>query len=347
MIPFWKEKRMSALLWPLSLVYQWVVRIRNRNYDGKMKKISRLNCKVISVGNITVGGTGKTPLVMTVAEWLRAEGRRVAILSRGHGRNGRTPFVVSDGKEIQSNVSRTGDEPLMMARRLPDVPVIVGVDRSRAGRMATELFHPDILILDDGFQHRRVARDLDVVVLDATCPFGNGWLIPAGPLREPLSALKRADLVVLSRSDQVKDAERSLQAIRKWTDAPILMARHKPLDWFRLDTEEIMPLDHLRDQFCLAFSGIGNPDSFERTIRSIGIQRMKALRFGDHHRYSKWDFIKIDQAAEKFGAMALITTEKDGVRLGRERHTQLPVYTLRVAFEIDRGKEHLMSMLSQ
>jgi len=347
MIRLWKNRRFSILLWPLSLLYQVVIQVRNRNYDSNKNKVSQFNAKVISVGNITVGGTGKTPLVMAMAEWLQAEGQSVAILSRGYGRNGKSPFVVSDGKNIQNNVSHTGDEPLMMARRLPEVPVIVGSSRSEAGKFAIEQFHPDLIILDDGFQHRKVARDLDVVTLDATCPFGNEWLLPAGPLRESISALQRADLIVLTRSDQIDDVSSIHPSIQQWTNAPILTARHKPLDWVRLETEEILPLNYLCDRFCLAFSGIGNPDSYEKTVRSTGIQQLKALRFGDHHRYSERDFARIDRAAEKFGAVAIITTEKDGARLGKERQTRLPVYALRIVLEVDRGKDTLIHLLSK
>lgn len=348
MISIWKRRGISFLLRPLSLIYGLIVGMRNRRFDVHSKKISRLSVPVLSVGNVTVGGAGKTPLVIAITEWIQEEGKQVAILSRGYGRAGRSPLVVSDRNQIKQNVQNSGDEPLMMAQRLRGVPVLVGPERVQSGRIAIEQFNPDLLIMDDGFQHRRLARDLNVVIIDATLPFGNGWILPAGPLREPLSALKRADLVILSRSDQSGDTKALIQSIQKWSDAPILKGRHKPLDWFRLDTEEILPLDHLRDRFCLAFSGIGNPESFEKTVRSTGIKRLKSLRFADHHRYTKREYRRIDRAAEKFGAVALVTTEKDGVRLSREWRAQLPlpVYVLRVEFEVDRGRETVMQMLA-
>lgn len=346
MISLWEKRGAGTLLWPLSLAYRLAVRLRNRRFDTRPESACWFDVPVISIGNLTVGGAGKTPLVMAVAEWIRSEGKRPAILSRGFGRKSASPLIVCDGNRILGEAVDTGDEPLMLARRLRDVPVLVGSERMETGRIAIRRFHPDVLILDDGFQHRKVARDLDAVVLDATCPFGNGWLIPAGPLREPLSALKRADLVVLSRSDQAENTDALVQAVRRWTGAPVLTGRHKPVDWIRLDIEEVHPLDHLRDRFCLAFSGIGNPESFEKTLRSTGIQRLKSLRFRDHHRYTQREIRRIDRAAEEFGAVALVTTEKDAARLGPDWRTHLPVYALRVVFEADGGKETVMRMLS-
>ena len=178
MIRLWKNRGAARILLPLSFLYRAAVAIRNRRFDSSKNGSTQLNARVISIGNITVGGTGKTPLVMAVAETLQTAGQRVAILSRGYGRNTRYPVVVSDGTRIHGETMESGDEPLMMARRLSRVPIIVGSDRSRTGRMAVERFHPDCVVLDDGFQHRQVARDLDVITLDAIQPFGNRWTPP-------------------------------------------------------------------------------------------------------------------------------------------------------------------------
>jgi len=346
MIRLWKKRGLSLWLWPLSILYQALVKIRNRRFDSNQNEFTQLNARVVSIGNITVGGTGKTPLVMAVTELLQGAGHRVAILTRGYARNGKIPSVVTDGNHIQMSAAEAGDEPFMMAHRLSNVPVIVGANRSQTGQIAMDRFHPDTIILDDGFQHRQVARDVDVVTLDATHPFGNGWPLPAGPLREPLSALKRADLIVLTRTDQIDDPEPIIQTIRRRTEAPILTAVHQPLDWIRLDTEEILPLDYLRNRFCLGFCGVGNPDSFEMTVRSTGIERLKTIPFRDHHVFTMRDYKRIDRAAEKFGAVALVTTEKDGARLGQKRRTRLPVYALRIALKFSEKREAITKLLT-
>jgi tetraacyldisaccharide 4'-kinase len=337
MMTLWKNPLWGVFLWPFSLIYRGLIRFRSHQYKHELKNSARLSALVMSVGNITVGGTGKTPLVETLAEALQGEGHRVGILSRGYGRLSDGITVVSDGRKLLVSPQEAGDEPYLLARRLSGIPVVVGRDRIETGRKAIRDFGCDTLILDDGFQHFRIKRDLDIVTIDATNPWGNGRLLPAGPLREPLSGLKRADAIVLTRIDQVTDLNNLKSQVRRWTDAPILESVHKPLEWVAIRDNQTQTIESFRGKRVLAFAGIGNPESFQRTLDTMGVDVMEMLRFRDHHWHSQKDIAKIINKARQLGTVAIVTTEKDGIRIPIGALENELMYFLKITCEIRDG----------
>ena len=307
-----------ALLTPLSYLYAATVKLRSWLYDYGLFKSKRLPCRVISVGNIVSGGTGKTPAVIWIAKALREAGCRPAILLRGYHRQEKTPatHVVSDGREILASVETSGDEAIMIARELPSVPVLIGKDRYEAGSHALRELKPDILILDDGFQHRKLERDLDIVTVDATQPFGTKKMLPGGTLREPVSAFRRADLIMLTRVDVVESADRIRKDIVALAgDTPIVESRHEPTRLYRLGEGGEIDFGVLKGKSLLAVCGIGNPRAFAETLRRYKAESVKLLPFPDHYHYSRADVAKIQTEAKRAGADYIITTRKDELRL--------------------------------
>ncbi len=307
---------LGALLFFISLLYGMAVRLRACAYDWGLLRTRGLPIPVISIGNITLGGTGKTPAAVNVAGILLKHGREPVVLSRGYGRSDRSPvLVVSDGKSKVLDPVSGGDEPVLIARRHPRVPVVVGGDRYRSGTMAIERFHPDIAILDDGFQHIRLKRDLNIVLIDAVDPFGSGRLFPAGILREPLTALRRADIVLITRADEAENIIRLKETVKLYSDAPIFTARYVPRDIVNVATGETRPLDFLAGKPVFAFAGIARPDSFISLLRTLGAIVSGTAVYGDHHSYTRSDLAGLVLMAGERNSALLATTEKDGVRL--------------------------------
>jgi tetraacyldisaccharide 4'-kinase len=301
----------------LSILYRIIVHLRNYCYEARILKSQRLDCPVVSIGNITVGGTGKTPMVIMLAETLKKEGFRPAVLSRGYGGKKRDRVnIVSDGKNILMGIQEAGDEPLLMAQSLGDVPVITGKKRYRTGRYAIDNLKADILLLDDAFQHRSLKRDIDIVLLDGERPFGNGYMLPRGMLRESKSALKRADIVVLTGNDgDEKESEGEVRILRKYTGAPVFFASRKPNSVIDGKTGEKRPLEYLKGKRICAFSGIAKPENFRETLTSLGGTIAAFIPFPDHHVYTEGDIEEIARRAAESSAEIVITTEKDGVKL--------------------------------
>lgn len=307
-----------ALLTPLSYLYAATVKLRNWLYECRLFKSKRLPCTVISVGNIASGGTGKTPAVIWIAKVLLAADRRPAILLRGYLRQEKMPGtrVVSDGREILASVEASGDEAVMIARELSSVPVLVGKDRYKAGCHALGQLECDVLILDDGFQHRKLGRDLDIVTVNAAQPIGTGKLLPAGTLREPVSALQRADLIMLTRVDTAKSVAAVREDITKLVgDKPIIESRHEPTRLYRLGGGEEVGFGVLKGKNVLAVCGIGNPGTFAKTLRRYQPETVELLPFPDHHHYSRADVVRIQQEAQQAEADFVITTRKDELKL--------------------------------
>jgi tetraacyldisaccharide 4'-kinase len=337
------QARRHPLFWPLyalSLPYGAAIGLRNRLYDGGGLPRTKLPCPVISVGNLTVGGTGKTPLVMLLAELMQEAGWRPAILSRGFGgRSSRGVHVVSDGRRLLATPETAGDEPVLMARTLPSVPVLTGPDRVRTGKAALDRFGAKLLILDDAFQHRRLARDLDIVLTDLTLPFGNGCLLPAGPLREPVQALKRARIVIRTGSEaEVRTSPAS-------TDAGGLRGFHRPCELVRGDGAERHPPAMLAGKRLLAFAGLGRPDAFRKTLAALGADVADFLPFPDHHAYRRSDIEGIRQRAVAASAEFIVTTEKDAVRLAPYADFLGEVLQLRIVMDILPARETLAAMV--
>lgn len=348
------DRLVLAGLTVLSWVYRGGVALRNKLYDLGISRTVQLPCVVVSVGNITTGGTGKTPIVEYLARLLQSQGWRVSILSRGYRSaltEKRAVGIVSDTGGVKLTAQQAGDEAYLLAKNLPQVPVVIGKDRSLAGKVACKRFGCDVAILDDGFQHRRLHRDIDVVAVDATNPFGNGHLLPRGFLRESLRELRRADVIVLTRTDQVPNEKlvELRRQLRRWNQtAPIYLTIHSPAAWERLTsvgsnvgaqkTKGLFSLNKLVSSKVIAVSGIGNPDSFAKTLTDIGVQVAGHLRFADHHDYEPADVEKIIHFAHARQVKTVVITEKDAVKFAANgleslQNAGLELYVLRIALE--------------
>ncbi len=341
----WDHKGWAAILWPASLLYGLVVRIRNRMYDRGLLASHALDAMVISVGNVTVGGTGKTPFVQCIARFLSEKGLSVAVISRGYGGKRKGVVVVSDGQSVLSDAMTAGDEPVLLAKTLPrGIPVVVSPDRFKAGAYAIERFKSRVLVLDDAFQHRRMRRNMDIVLLRGEKPFGNGWLLPAGPLREPLSAFSRAHALIVTgtKKDISRDESRMLSRLAR--RVPVYFSEHRAVGWVKHDTGELAEPDRLKGVRVLAFAGIGNPESFKLSVRQTGAVLSGMITYRDHHPYSDDDIRRLVRDAEKSGAGAAVTTEKDGVRI-REWRGPLPLYCLRIRMEADAALKEMISRI--
>ncbi len=345
MIRMWKSPFLGVVLWPFSIFYRLGLIVRNLLFKLNIFSAVRLDVKVISVGNVTVGGTGKTPCVESVARLLKKKGCRVAVLSRGFGRKRKGIVVVSDGEKVNVNVDQTGDEPMALAKNLSGIPVIVGKDRAETGRLAIQNWGVDVLLLDDAFHNQQVKKDFDIVVMDSTNLWGNGRVLPAGPLRESLHGLERADTIILSRVNESQGRETGINRIQRFSDARLFSAIHKPVHWVSIQDNKKYELNTLKDKKGIAFAGIGNPDSFQNTLRSIGIELADYIVFRDHHGYRASDLKKIIQRAKAKKAEVLVTTEKDHVRLPPHWNPPIPVYFLKIEFEIQKGFQGLNQLL--
>lgn len=299
------------LLIPFSITYSLIQRLRLYLYEKDMLRKKRLPRPVISIGNITVGGTGKTPVTAYIAHYLLEKGLKVAVLSRGYGGafEGKIA-VVSDGKQLFHSAEECGDEPFLLAKTLPGLMVVIGSDRHAAGMLAMEELSPHIFLLDDGYQHLRLHRDLNILLLDQKNPFGNGWTLPAGLLREPQDAVKRSDLTILTRCSDGGALPESLQG------KAVFKSRHRLSYALPLTGGETVCLESFQDKKILAFAGIGAPESFFEGLRKKGLAPVATLSFSDHATYDTKTITALVEAAETVGVDFLITTEKDGVKLG-------------------------------
>jgi len=327
--PNGRNTPLLALLRLLSLPHGGMVAARNRLYDGGLLKPQKLPRPVVSVGNLTVGGTGKTPTVIFMAHLLKDHGYHSAVLSRGYGGSANAPVnVVSDGNRIRMGWREAGDEPILIAQALPRIPVLTGSRRLLTGRAAVETFGADILILDDGFQHRSLFRDIDILLLDAARPFGNGFLLPRGPLREPPDALRRAD--ILLRTGNAENGE----PLREAASLPSFRAIHKPQGLVAGGTQRIETVAALRGQKVFAFAGIGSPEAFRRSLTELRAEVVGFRIFPDHHPYDLSDIESLRRLAAKSGAARIVTTEKDGIRLVDSPDFLAELFLLRIAMEI-------------
>ncbi len=301
---------------------------------------------MISVGNITVGGTGKTPLVIYLAEKLREKNRKVAILTRGYRRKKREMVELTGETGQRMNWQDVGDEPYLLAKRLLDVPIMVSKRRSTSGEKAEQKFGSEILILDDGLQHLRLSRDLEIVVIDSVNPFGNGRLLPAGILREPLTSLKRADIFVLTKTDHVPSTNELTQVLRRYNpEASIVESAYRVRSIQGLFDDSSVEPKHLEDKKAYAFSGIGNPASFENTLQQLNVHTLKHRKFIDHHPYSKRDLMDLAGEARELGADFVVTTEKDSVRIPLVSQLEIPFYVVKIDLRITHGEEALLDKI--
>jgi len=327
---------MKPLLEPLAMVFKWGVQIRFAAYRRGWLKTHRLDRLVISVGNLSVGGTGKTPLVARIARRLIAGGWKPAILTRGYGRRGNDLIVLAPGPSASRRVDprRVGDEPACLARTLPEVPVIVGADRFRGGVLAEKTFSVDVHLLDDGFQHLALARDLDIVLIDVTQEFSDRALLPAGRLREPCAALQRADAIVLTRVD-LGDAHKVEEKVRRiHPRAPIFHSVNRLCGLVEVGSGKACEPGSLLGKKVWAFCGIGTPQGFFADLRKWKFSLAGGTAFPDHHVYDATELSRIVRRARDAGAEVLITTEKDSVNFPSTWNLEMPVMTCNAQPEV-------------
>ena len=324
---------------PLGVLYGAITRARIAAYRNGVFSVSQLPAPVISIGNITTGGTGKTPLVEWVSRLLSKDGKKVCVLTRGYGRaNPETQVVVSDGTRVLVDERQAGDEPFLLANKLVGIAaVIANADRVAAGHWAIQNLGANALVLDDGFQHLRIARNLDIVTIDATSPWGDGALLPHGRLREDIAGLSRAHCVVITRAEQVESVDYLRSSIQKHTTAPIFTSRmlSSTVETIQGDTVD---QNTLTNGSLAAFCGIGNPTSFFNHLERERARVVLTQTYADHHVYQQHEINHLTERAKVEGATALITTAKDAVKLGG-LHFELPCYVLEIEIAIDQSDQ--------
>ena len=348
---------LRGFLYILSLAYGRLVQLRLTLYRRRIFRERTLGCLVISIGNLTVGGTGKTPIVEKFARALQSGGRQVAILSRGYksvpksrprtflerlrGDDNEPPRIVSDGKTLLLDSLTAGDEPYMLAQNLKDVIVLVDKNRVKSGLFALEKWRVDTLLLDDGMQFLHLKHRLDVVLVDRQAPFGNEFLLPRGTLREPPRNLRRASYIFITKSTGEPN-DQLIQRIRRYNrTAEIIECAHRPLYLQHLLTGERLPLERLRDTYIGSICGIAAPESFEGGLRELGARLDLAKSYIDHHRYTEAEILSFINRCLRRDLEMIITTEKDAVRMPRltAEEMKVPIYFLRVEIQILSGQE--------
>ena len=333
----------------MSYLYEFGVCAKLALFRLGLRHRVRLKACVISIGNITVGGTGKTPTAQKMAQLISRAGYRVVILNRGYRSHwGREMGVVSDGKKISMTAYEAGDEAYLMAKTLPGIPVIIGKNRAVTGKFAVDHFQAEVIVMDDGYQHWQLERNLDIVLVDTLNMFGNGNVLPRGTLREPLSNLDRADLFFLTKTDQssAMDKLELREILTRYNDkAPVVESIHRPKnfveigDWYK-DTNQMVALKELEGKKVLVFSAIGNPSSFEQTLSSIGVDILEAVRYPDHHDYGMSEMQYISDRAQELAAVAMVTTTKDAVKIPTEfiySQRNIPLYILNMDIQVTDG----------
>lgn len=328
--PVW-SRALAGSLSPLGAVYGASMARRRRRYEDGKARAEKIAAPVVSVGNLTLGGTGKTPTVAWTLEKLLAGGRRPAVVSRGHGARPGDAMVVSDGEGGLTASPPAADEAAMLARRYPGLPVLTGARRARVARKAAEEFGADAVVLDDGFQHLSLSREMDLVLLRGDRPFGNGRVTPAGALREPASALARADAVLVTGECSAR-ARSGIQSLAR--GAPVFGGRLSPDSVLDARGEKAGSPDALQGARVVAVSGLGNPRGFEKTLESLGVEVLAHHAYADHARYAPADGALLASSLREASADFILTTEKDAVKLA-PLLGGTPLRVLRVVMRID------------
>ncbi|MEI6563390.1 MAG: tetraacyldisaccharide 4'-kinase [bacterium] len=362
-----KDRRVLFLLWflrQLSHGFKGIVRLRHLLYDHGILRHHTLGCQVISIGNLTVGGTGKTPVVEVFARTLQKRGRKVAILSRGYKkkeppilkrltqkvlmREARTPpRIVSDGRNLLLDSAFGGDEPYMLASNLSDVAVLVDKDRVKSGRYAISRFGCDTLILDDGFQYLSLRHHVEIVLIDSKNPFANGYMLPRGLLREDVKMLSRAHYIFITKCDGSENTALKADIRLLNSKAEMIECTHRARYLKNIFTTAREELAFLKGRAVVALSGIAAPGGFEKELEHLGAHLTQRVQFMDHHRYTQQEIIEVINNARSSGAEAIITTEKDAVRFPRLDRCDLSIYFLRVDIELLSGTEDFNACIAR
>ncbi len=338
---------LRGMLSPVAALYSAVVRTRAKFHETPFAVKIKVSPRVVSVGNLTVGGTGKTPFTLRLAELLRNQGYSVVILSHGYKRGASQPFVmVSDGEKVLCEVEESGDEAQIIAMHAEGIPVVAGSPKWQVAQWIERRLSPQWIVLDDGFQHLRLVRDFNILLLDAKEPFGNGHIVPSGTLREPVSSIRRADLLVLVERDSSSDLEAVREVIRRHhPGAPILSSRRKFSHIAAYSDGSTCPIDGLRHRQLLAFCGLGQPAQFFDSLHQEKLNLTGTLSFPDHHRYRSADVRRILQEASRTGAEALITTAKDKINLEGQTLGNWSCYVFEIKMIIPEESRLLSLML--
>ena len=357
---------LKGILFFASRFYRRAVQFRLWLYDNRVIRNRAIGCLVVSIGNLSCGGTGKTPVVEVFARTLSQKGRRVAILSRGYRSRDRSiftklrkkfsskkmeipPRVVSDGKNLLLDSVRAGDEPFMLASNLKNVVVLVDKDRVKSGLYAIEEFGTDTLILDDGFQYLNLKAHINILLVDSTSPFDNHHVLPRGLLREPIKNIRRADYIFLTKSDGSEKLRHLKAFLRRQNHlAEIIECCHKPQyleDVFQRGSR--LPLEYLKGKKVASISAIANPASFNAFLSELGGEIVEEVHFADHHRYRQQEMIDFINQAKAGGAEIIVTTEKDAVRMPRLDRRDIPILFLRVQIDILSGQESFDQCISR
>lgn len=360
---FFHVRLYAAFLRFLSLFYSFAVQCRYYLYNKRLLRDQPLGCLVVVVGNLTVGGTGKTPIVEKFARSLKEKGRTVAILSRGYKsknppaykrfwawlthRDPLPPRIVSDGKSVLLNSEEAGDEPFMLAKNLPGIVVLVDKNRVKAGHYAITKFGADTLILDDGFQYLPLRGRLNILLVDKTNPFGNGELLPRGILREPIKHLKRASYVFLTKSDGTPTPQIEATIREHLPNIEIIECAHRPKFLVQVGQTIVEPIEFLHNKKVALFSGIAVPESFEKLIRDLGALIVYNHRFLDHHRFTDAEINEVFTSSLEHKVDCVITTEKDAVRLSADFEPPVPLYYLRMEIELLSGAQDFEKAVSR
>jgi tetraacyldisaccharide 4'-kinase len=339
----------ESFMFIISVIYGGAVKLRKFCYENKILKSKELPCKVISIGNITAGGTGKTPMTIKTAQTLKNLGYKAVVVSRGYkGSAEKTGGIVSNGQKILMKPEEAGDEPFMMAANLKNIPVVVGAKRYRAGMLAIREFNPDVIVLDDAFQHIKLKRNVDIVLLDCSRPFGNTHFLPRGMLREPPSSLSRADALIITRFNSASDKirQKTMDLIKNTAKGkPVFSSSHipyvyKPVKFkdnsLNMDMKALTP-DFLHKRRVIAFSGLAQNNNFRKTVENLNCDLINFLDFPDHHNYTEADLKTIIKTSIESKAEFIITTEKDYVRVMNKTSwpAELVVAGLKISFQDD------------
>ena len=330
-----------------SFIYSCLVSIRNFFYEEKILPTKSLDCKVISIGNITVGGSGKTPTVEYLSNLLQSKGHKVGIISRGYKRKSKSTLVVTDGKKKPESWEHVGDEPFLLAHKLENIPIVVGTSRYKAGSMMIEKFQPDVILIDDGFQHLSLHRDLDIVLVNSKDKESDHKLIPSGKLREPISNLDRADLIIITKSNIHQPSNYLKNKIENF-NRPIIYNEIQIEDLLQYKNNEINNLEKIANKKVYLFSALGDNESFKKIMGYTDAKIVGHSKYPDHYNYTLDDLNDIEQKATKCNAEFLITTEKDLVKINPQNR-KIDIYTVRMKMIFKPDKlfnEYIDNLLS-
>jgi tetraacyldisaccharide 4'-kinase len=334
----WIKRLLFPINWMGAGLYGFGVCLRLWLYRLQLLRSRRLPLKVISIGNLSVGGTGKTPHTALVAGYLQKKGSKVAILSRGYrGTMEKEGAVISDGQSLLGTVVEGGEEPYWLAQKLPGVPVLVGRDRYRSGLLCDQTWQTQWAVLDDGFQHLSLKRDLNILLLPGHQPFGSGGLIPLGQLREPIREMRRADIILITHAERLDPSGRDniAREIRSRTSTiPVFFSEHKPATLWRYPDKEVFSLSWLEGKPLLAFCGLADPESLTFSLEQLGADPVKLVEFPDHHFYREEDKRVLEALSRSLSLTLMVTTEKDALKLGEWTSRDLQILVLGIEVEV-------------